>query len=108
MSLDITLYATIETEVYQGNITHNLGKMADEAGIYRALWRPEELFPNPSAKDLMPILKEGLKNLKSDPDYYKQFNPENGWGDYNGLVRFVTDYLNELESYPDARISACR
>jgi hypothetical protein len=30
-------------EVYSANITHNLGKMADEAGVYEALWRPEEI-----------------------------------------------------------------
>ncbi len=29
-------------EVYSANITHNLGEMADKAGIYYALWRPEE------------------------------------------------------------------
>lgn len=31
-----------ETEdVYWANITRNLNKMASEAGIYEALWRPE-------------------------------------------------------------------
>ncbi len=98
----------IETEVYQGNITHNLCKMASEAGIYEALWRPDELFPLPSAKDLIPTLRGGLDLLKSKPEHFKKFNPENGWGDYNGLVNFVTDYLNKLESYPDARISVWR
>ena len=29
--------------VYSANITHNLTKMADEAGIYECLWRPEEI-----------------------------------------------------------------
>ena len=28
---------------YSANITHNLGKMAEEAGIYKHLWRPEEI-----------------------------------------------------------------
>ncbi len=30
-------------EVYISNVTHNLNKMAGEAGIYEALWRPEEI-----------------------------------------------------------------
>ncbi len=29
--------------VFEYNITHNLGVMADAAGIYEALWRPEEI-----------------------------------------------------------------
>ena len=29
--------------VYQANITHNLGKMAREAGIYEALWQSHRL-----------------------------------------------------------------
>ena len=29
--------------MYNANITHNLGKMAEEAGIYEALWRPYQL-----------------------------------------------------------------
>jgi hypothetical protein len=33
-----------ETEcVFDANITHNLNKMADAAGIYEACWRPEEI-----------------------------------------------------------------
>ena len=56
MSLDVSLYRnylisydegkTLEPrreEVYGANITHNLGKMAAEAGIYEALWRPYQL-----------------------------------------------------------------
>ena len=43
MSLDVTLTAVRPTEVYSANITHNLGLMAEEAGIYQPLWRPEEL-----------------------------------------------------------------
>jgi hypothetical protein len=56
MSLDVTLYRnyhvsyddgkTLEPkkeEMYSANITHNLGDMASEAGIYEALWRPYRL-----------------------------------------------------------------
>ena len=43
MSLDVWLNAVVKTQVFSANITHNLGKMADEAGIYKALWRPDEV-----------------------------------------------------------------
>ena len=29
--------------VYEGNITHNLNRMAEACGIYMELWRPEEI-----------------------------------------------------------------
>ena len=41
MSLDIDLIETSPHSVFDANITHNLGKMAGEAGIYEALWHPE-------------------------------------------------------------------
>ena len=34
---------TMFDEVYSANITHNLGGMAREGGIYQACWRPEEI-----------------------------------------------------------------
>lgn len=43
MSLDVYLTAVRPTEVFSANITHNLGEMADKAGIYKACWRPEEI-----------------------------------------------------------------
>jgi hypothetical protein len=42
--------------VYNANITHNLGKMA-EAGLYEALWRPYRLKQIMFNKMIM-LLKE--------------------------------------------------
>jgi hypothetical protein len=98
----------VETnEVYSANITHNLGKMADEVGIYEHLWRPDEIKVT-KAKELIESLRQGLHNLKSDPERYKKLNPENGWGSYDGLVKFVEDYLNACYEYPDADIEVSR
>src|SRR5690606_2662000 len=69
----------VETnKVYSANITHNLGKMAYEAGIYEALWRPHRLKENynipendhqaewkfeeenkTTAKEIIPLLEKG-------------------------------------------------
>ena len=35
-------YQEVE-ELFNANITHNLGEMARKAGIYHYLWRPEEI-----------------------------------------------------------------
>ena len=34
---------TSPEEGYEANITHNLSRMAQDAGIYHYLWRPEEM-----------------------------------------------------------------
>jgi hypothetical protein len=94
-------------ELYWANITHNLNKMADAAGIYEHLWRPEEIGIT-KAGELIPPLTEGLDKLKSNPDHYKTFNPSNGWGDYDGFVNWVERYLKACKENPDGTINVSR
>lgn len=107
MSLDVHLEELRPTEIYWRNITHNLGAMAREAGLYIALWRPDEagyVF----AADLVSPLTEGLALLKGDPERFKAFNPENGWGSYEGLVEFTADYLAACIANPGATVRVSR
>ena len=118
---------TIEYDtLYSANITHNLGEMADKAGIYEALWRPHRLVDGYNtecnydeemefedsvtilAKDIIPLLKKGLKDLKTRPEYFDQFNSPNGWGTYKYFVPFVDEYLHVCKKYPDAVIKVNR
>ena len=107
MSLDVYLTAVRPTRVHSGNITHNLVPMAEEAGIYQHLWRPEELGIS-KAGGLIGPLSEGLAKLLAEPEKYKVFNPENGWGDYDGLVQFAHEYLRACCENPDAEIEVSR
>jgi hypothetical protein len=97
----------VDCTVYERNITHNLGKMADAAGVYDACWCPDDHGWS-RAKDLIDPLTVGLLRLKSDPEAFKVHNPANGWGDYDGLVRFVSDYLDACVKYPEASIHSSR
>jgi len=81
--------------------------MAGKAGIYKALWRPEELEAT-RAEDILLILEKGYTDLKRKPEYFKKFNPENGWGSYDGLVSFVERYLDACKEYPKAIIYISR
>jgi hypothetical protein len=122
MSLDVTLTSKTkkqkecahcgssygyQEQLYSSNITHNLGDMADEAGIYQACWRPEEIGAK-KASDISPILEKGLELMKSDPERFKKFNAENGWGLYEHFIPWVERYLNACKEYPDAEISVWR
>lgn len=94
-------------QVYHSNITHNLNTMADACGVYDIVWRPDENGLR-YAEQLIEPLETGIANLKSTPMHFKQFNPDNGWGDYDGLVKFLEDYLAACRKYPKAKIRACR
>lgn len=97
-----------ETErVFYANITHNLNKMASEAGIYEACWRPEEIGAT-KASDIIPILEKGFEDMKARPEYYKQFDSPNGWGLYVNFLPWVENYLNACREYPDAIIEVSR
>lgn len=107
MSLDVSLNKLMMTEIYSANITHNLNVMSKEAGIYKHLWKPEELGIT-TAGQLIEPLTAGLALLKSDPERFKKFNPKNLWGEYANLVQFVEEYLNACISEPEAKIEVSR
>lgn len=95
------------TEVFYANITNNLTRMADAAGIYHVLWYPEKVGAT-KAHQLIEPLTEGLARLKADPDEFKKYNPKNGWGNYEGLVDFVERYLAACIENPEADIGISR
>jgi hypothetical protein len=100
-------YIEDDEEVYWANITHNLGRMAAEAGIYGILWRPEEIGKT-KAGEIVELLEKGLADLKARPDYFEQFNAKNGWGMYEHFVPFVEKYLEACKEYSDAIIHVSR
>ena len=106
MSLDVSLYVDDEC-VYDANITHNLNAMAEEAGIYKHLWRPEELGAT-TAADIANGLRQGLHKLVECPTHFEQFNSPNGWGMYEHFVPFVAKYLEACVAYPSAIIRISR
>jgi hypothetical protein len=116
-----------EEEVYSANITHNLGEMAEKAGIYEALWRPHRLKPDYSidskdykaewefedktttyAVEIIDVLEKGLEDLQSRPKYFEQFNSPNKWGMYEHFVPFVEKYLKACKENPETIISISR
>ena len=141
MSLDVSLYRnyhvtyddgkTLEPQresLYHANITHNLGKMAAEAGLYKALWRPYQLKEgydiaedddydaeyafeeaNPvRAHEIIEIIEKGLADMKARPKHYEKFNSSNGWGMYENFVPWIERYLEALKEYPESFVECDR
>jgi len=106
MGLDFSLEYKCDNNkisVFETNITHNLAQMADKAGIYYALWRPEEKNYK-IANDIIKILEKGIKRLKTRQKYFEKFNALNGWGTYKHFVPFVQEVLDACYKYPSAKI----
>lgn len=96
-----------EIEVFSSNITHNLGPMAEEAGIYKHLWRPEEIGVT-KASQLIEPLRVGLETMKANPPRFEKHNSSNGWGLYKNFVPWVEEYLTACQAHPDSNVFACR
>lgn len=93
--------------LYNANITHNLGRMAEEAGIYEELWRPEEIGIT-KAHQLIQPLTDGLTLLKGDPARFQAFDAPNGWGLYVHFVPWVERYLEACKEFPEADVHVSR
>ncbi len=106
MSLDIYLTSNGE-EVFTRNITHNLGKMAGCAEIYKHLWRPEELEITCAFELIIP-LRKALHEMVDYPNKFVACEPENGWGDFAEFFAFVWDYYLACKEHPAALITASR
>lgn len=94
-------------QAYSANITHNLGRMAEEAGIYKHLWRPDELGIT-KARELIEPLCIGLELMRREPERFRAMNPENGWGSYAGFVPWIQGYLDACCRFPEAEVSVSR
>ena len=100
------LYET--KEVFDTNITHNLGPMAREcASLYLVLWHPEELDIT-DARSCVPHLLEGIGILVNDQHKLEHLNPANGWGDHSNLLDVSLEFLNACLRHPGAKIITCR
>lgn len=103
----------VETnEFWYGNITHNLTEMAEDClsfeeeyqhyNLYDLLWRETQVpFTGVYLNIYIAHLAYCLCILKNDPDHFKKFNPENGWGTYEQLVNFVEEFIKALVTMPE-------
>jgi hypothetical protein len=107
MSLDVTLTRVQPAEVFSANITHNLGRMAEEAGIYKHCWRPEEIGIT-RAEQLIEPLRAAIKLMEDDPARFKKHDAPNGWGTYEDFLPWLRKYVAACEKYPDALVEVSR
>ena len=111
MGLDVMLKYEVEEgkylTAYDASVTHNLNTMAEEIGMYGYVWRPDELGVI-KAKELIEHLQKGINALITNREHCKKFEPENGFGTYDDFLKFLIDYLEACQEYPNALVEADR
>ena len=95
-------------EVFHGNITHNLMLMASKVtskhlNLYDVLWNPDK-YNITQAIILAEYLYEAMKFMIINKEDLLQYNPENGWGDYETLLSFIEDIYRACKEYPNSTI----
>ena len=107
MSLSVILTNKDGKEVFSSNITHNLAEMAREAGIYNAVWRPDENGITHARQVIEPLTK-GVLDMTERKEHYQQFDSPNGWGTYDRFVPWCAEYLKACILNPNATIDISR
>lgn len=108
MSLDIRFECKhCGSTLYEANVTHNLNSMAELAGLYGPVWRPEENGIE-TASDLIKPLEKGITEMKANPERFEALNPANGWGSYSEFVPWLERLLSACNEHFGAKVRAWR
>ena len=84
------------------NMTYNLRPMFERAGFWEMLQSAREATV--TARELSPLLRAGLADMRENPHDYRHMNPENGWGDSIGAQAFTEALLTACENMPEAEV----
>ena len=85
---------------FELNITYNVGNMLRRAGIH------PKVLNGMKVEKALPIVKNGYAIMYDNPDYFRQFRPDNGWGTVKSTLDALRDLLNALEhgSHPRDKV----
>lgn len=99
MSLDIGVKAKREIYIYDCNVTYNLSKI-----YYKCIEGGLKSLNEMSCKDALPILNKAIENMIEHEEEYRELQPSNGWGTYDGLLAQLRDLRTCCENNPDGII----
>ena len=89
------------TVVEIGNYTSNVGVMWCEALGGKLL---REYHDTPCSEAAGP-LAEAVKRMEADPATYRDMEPGNGWGDYDGALRYLRRLAEACAEHPKCTIA---
>ena len=114
----------VEETEWNANITHNMNKMAMkipvsyqvegetyENNLYYLVWRPEEVGIGNVCNNtdiVAEALQTGLAYMISHREELLQYNPDNGWGDYDSFLEWLINYWRACLNNPGCEIKVSR
>lgn len=112
MSYDVYLKINtgkeMTTVVDVGNYTSNIGGMYQKAFSGDLQSQKEahgiRCIHDMKASDAAPYIQLAIVEMEDDPDDYKSMNPANGWGNYEGALKYLKDILQACEDHPECII----
>ena len=99
MSLDISVRAKREVEIYESNVTYNLADI-----YYKCIDGGFKTLKNMTCKEALPIITKAIINMLENEEEYKKLEPSNGWGTYEGLLQKLRYLRLCCEHNPDGII----
>lgn len=101
MSYDIELKMDtgakdLTTVIDVGNYTSNIVKMFNHVFEVED-WK---YIDGMLASAVLPILRRAHACMVLSEDYLKTLNPENGWGNYEGALKFLKKMIDACEEHP--------
>lgn len=86
-----------------GNCTSNVSPM-----WFDALGRSLGDYHEAPCSEAAGPLRQGIERMRADPDHYQAMNPENGWGDYEGALKYLERLYEGCCNHPKATIQIRR
>ncbi len=103
MSWDVSLVINTGVEDVEvkavGNYTYNVSPMYMDA-----MGKSISDFHGLTAEESIVILKEGIDKMQNNPEHYQKLNPENGWGSYDGALKFLHKIYVACVEHPKCKI----
>ena len=95
MSYDFIVKAPQDQhERFEYNVTYNVRPMLERAGFHIPVVRDMRVGT------LRVVVKNSLAVMLDNPEYFKRFNPANGWGSYESVLTFLTELNVYLATAP--------
>lgn len=84
------------------NYTHNTNRMinhafADSSWAGTSWWR---CLDGMTGSDGAAFLDRIIRSMESDPETFREMNPENGWGDYDSLLVVLREMRAAVPEWP--------
>ena len=82
--------------VWEGHLTYNLSPMMRAGGL--VLRELDGL----ASLEALPVVSECVVAMMQSPGRFRELDPPNGWGNYDGLLGMLAEFDMALMAFPDA------